>query len=125
MRQQLIEALMYPRLLLQQLIDDHQIHHDNKPDSTDIPRRRWPVELREWEGRMDEFTNLDRKTDEILSHNLREGIKFVEALHSHLRHDETTSTFEYCNWIRNAEHLLEEMEHHLPHVEAAALHAEH
>ena len=27
MRQQLIEALMYPRLLLQQLIDDHNYHH--------------------------------------------------------------------------------------------------
>ena len=28
---------------------------------------------------------------------------------------------ETCNWIRNAEHLTEESEHHLPHVEPAVV----
>ena len=34
MRQQLIEALMYPRLLLQQLIEDHNYHHKNMFEAT-------------------------------------------------------------------------------------------
>jgi len=34
MRQQLIEALMYPRLLLQQVIEDHNYHHKNMFEAT-------------------------------------------------------------------------------------------
>jgi hypothetical protein len=74
---------------------------------------------------MQDFKKFDDMTTDVLSASLREGIKFVEALHKHLRHDETTCTCETCNWIRNAEHLTEEVEHHLPHVDAAAVHPEH
>ncbi len=34
MRQQLIEALMYPRLLLKQVIEDHNYHHKNMFEAT-------------------------------------------------------------------------------------------
>ncbi|MDJ0905778.1 MAG: hypothetical protein QNI96_07145 [Woeseiaceae bacterium] len=125
MRQQLIEALIYPRLLLQQVIDDHNYHHKNMFEATGERCNHCTGEGCGWDTCMQDFRHFDDMTDEELSVSLREGIKFVEALHKHLRHDETTSTFEYCNWIRNAEHLLEEMEHHLPHVEAAAAHPEH
>ena len=125
MRQQLIEALIYPRLLLQQVIDDHNYHHKNMFEATGERCNHCTGEGCGWDTCMQDFRHFDDMTDEELSVSLREGIKFVEALHKHLRHDETTSTFEYCNWIRNAEHLLEEMEHHLPHVEAAAVHPEH
>jgi hypothetical protein len=74
---------------------------------------------------MQDFRHFDDMTDEVLSASLREGIKFVEALHKHLRHDETTCTCETCSWIRNAEHLTEEFEHHLPHAEPDLHHHEH
>jgi hypothetical protein len=115
---------MYPRLLLQQLIDDHNYHHKNMFEATGERCNHCTGEGCGWETCMQDFRHFDDMTDEVLSVSLREGIKFVEALHKHLRHDETTCTCETCNWIRNAEHLTEEVEHHLPHVEAAATHPE-
>jgi hypothetical protein len=70
---------------------------------------------------LQDFRHFEDKSDEILSATLREGIKLVEALFNELHHDETTCTCETCNWIRNAEHLTEECEHHLPHVDPAAI----
>ena len=125
MRQQLIEALMYPRLLLQQLIDDHNYHHKNMFEATGERCNHCTGEGCGWETCMQDFRHFDDMSTEVLSVSLREGIKFVEARLKHLRHDETTCTCETCNWIRNAEHLTEEVEHHLPHVEAAAAHPEH
>ena len=125
MRQQLIEALMYPRLLLQQLIDDHNYHHTNMFEATGERCHHCTGEGCGWETCMQDFRHFDDMTTEVLSVSLREGIRFVESLHKHLRHDETTCTCETCNWIRNAEHLTEEVEHHLPHVEPAAVHPDH
>ena len=74
-----------------------------------------------WDKCLEDFRHFDDKSDDYLAESLREGIKLVEALHRKLRHDETTCTCETCGWIRNAEHLTEEYEHHLPHVEPAIL----
>ena len=73
---------------------------------------------------MEDFQHLREQSEEELALKLREGINVVERLHNHLRHDENTCTCETCIWIRNAEHLLEESEHHLPHFEPAAFHPE-
>ncbi|MDH3849060.1 MAG: hypothetical protein OEV05_14835, partial [Gammaproteobacteria bacterium] len=78
-----------------------------------------------WDKCLEDFVHRDDKTTEELADSLREGVKLVEALHSELRHDETTCTCETCSWIRNAEHLTEEFEHHLPHVEPDLHHHEH
>jgi hypothetical protein len=95
MRRQLIEALTYPGILVRQLIEEENYPHKSFFET------------------------------EELADSLREGVKLVEALHSELRHDETTCTCETCSWIRNAEHLTEEFEHHLPHVEPDLHHHEH
>ena len=81
MRQQLIEALMYPRLLLQQLIEDHNYHHKNMFEATGERCNHCTGEGCGWETCMQDFRNIDDMTTEILSASLREGIKFVEALH--------------------------------------------
>ena len=73
----------------------------------------------EWEHCLQDFRDIGEETMESLSVSLREGIRLVEALHSELRHDETTCACATCIWIRNAEHLAEECAHHLPHVEPA------
>ena len=57
------------------------------------------------------------RVDTLVIDMEKEAIKLVEALHRKLRHDETTCTCETCSWIRNAEHLTEEAEHQLPHVD--------
>ena len=120
MRRQLIEALIYPRLLVQRLIEEGNFPHESLFDATGERCNHCDSEMEcNWVNCMRDFRNFDKKTTETLSVSLREGIKLVEALHNELRHDETTCTCETCNWIRNAEHLTEECEHHLPHVDPA------
>ena len=120
MRRQLIEALTYPRLLVQRLIEEGNCPHESLFDATGERCNHCDSEKEcSWVNCMRDFRKFDKKTTETLSVSLREGIKLVEALHNELRHDETTCTCETCNWIRNAEHLTEECEHHLPHVDPA------
>jgi len=120
MRRQLIEALTYPRLLVLRLIEEGNFPHESLFAATGERCNHCDTTKEcNWVNCMRDFRNFDEKTTETLSVSLREGIKLVEALHNELRHDETTCTCETCNWIRNAEHLTEECEHHLPHVNPA------
>ena len=122
MRQQLIEALTFPKLLVQELIEEGNFPHQNLYAA--IGERCNHCDLTgecTWQHCLQDFRELDGVSTEMLSASLREGIKLVESLHNELRHDETTCTCETCIWIRNAEHLTEECEHHLPHVEPAVL----
>ena len=79
MRQQLIEALMYPRLLLKQVIEDHNYHHKNMFEATGERCNHCTGEGCGWETCMQDFKKIDDMTTETLSVSLREGINFVEA----------------------------------------------
>ena len=120
MRHQLIEALTFPKLLVQELIEEGNFPHQNLYAATG--ERCNHCDLTgdcTWQHCLQDFREVNNVPTEMLSASLREGIKLVESLHSELRHDETTCTCETCIWIRNAERLTEECEHHLPHVEPA------
>jgi len=120
MRRQLIEALSYPGLLVRQLIEEGNYPHTSFFAATGLRCHACDgTGSCFWDKCLGDFTRREDKTDAELTDSLREGIRLVEALHSELRHDETTCRCETCNWIRNAEHLAEECEHHLPHVEPA------
>ena len=118
MRQQLIEALLYPRKLLEELILDGNYVKKNMFEATG-ERCAHCTETEEcgWDQCREDFKKLNEASAESLSVSLREGILFVESLHKDLRHDETTCICETCVWIRKAEHLTEEAEHQLPHVD--------
>ena len=122
MRHQLIEALTYPRLLVMELIEEGNFEHESLFAATGERCHHCDATGEcGWVNCLQDFREFEKRTTESLSASLREGIKLVEALHSKLRHDETTCTCETCNWIRNAEHLTEECEHHLPHVDPAII----
>jgi hypothetical protein len=118
MRQQLIEALLYPRKMLEELIEVGNYAQKNMFEATG--ERCHHCEGTgdcSWDHCLEDFQKLNEAPDAVLTASLREGIRLVESMHRHLRHDETTCTCETCNWIRNAEHLTEEAEHKLPHVD--------
>ena len=118
MRHQLIEALLYPRKMLEELIEDGNYKHKNLFEATGERCHHCDGSGNcSWEHCVEDFQKLNEASEAALSASLREGIRFVESLHKHLRHNETTCTCETCSWIRNAEHLTEEAEHHLPHVD--------
>ena len=121
MRHQLIEALTYPKLLVRQLIEEENFHHKNLFEAIGERCNHCESDDCGWEHCLQDFRQFDDMSTDELSVSLREGIRLVESLHSKLRHDETTCTCQTCNWIRNAEHLTEECEHHLPHVDPATL----
>ena len=121
MRHQLIEALTYPKLLVRQLIEEGNFQHKNLFEAIGERCNHCESDDCGWEHCLQDFRELDQMSTEEMSVSLREGIRLVESLHSKLRHDETTCTCETCSWIRNAEHLTEECEHHLPHVEPASI----
>ncbi len=118
MRQQLIEALLYPRKMVEELIDDGNYKHKNMFEATGERCKHCDGSGNcGWDHCLEDFQKLNEVPEAVLSASLREGIRFVESTHKHLRHDETTCTCETCNWIRNAVRLTEEAEHHLPHVD--------
>jgi hypothetical protein len=121
MRQQLIEALTYPRLLIRNLIDEHNYQHKNLFEATGERCNHCEGQDCGWETCFQDFRKFEEMPIDALAASLREGIRLVESLYSELHHDETTCTCETCNWVRNAEHLTEECEHHLPHVEPAVI----
>ncbi len=122
MRRQLMEALAYPSLLVRQLMEGGNYPHASLFEATGKRCHKCDESsVCGWDKCLADFRQFDNKSTQYLSESLREGLKLVEALHSELRHDATTCTCETCCWIRNAEHLIEESEHHLPHVEPAVL----
>jgi hypothetical protein len=126
MRRLLIEALTYPGILVRQLIEAGNYPHASFYAATGERCHNCDgTSDCGWDKCLEDFVHRDDKTTDELGESLREGIKLVETLHSKLMHDETTCTCETCIWIRNAEHLTEEIEHHLPHVEPDLHHYVH
>ncbi len=122
MRQQLIEALSYPAILVRQFRESGSYPGKSLFEVTGERCHRCEADGEcVWDRCLKDFRHFEEESDQFLAETLREGIKLVEALHSELRHDETTCHCETCIWIRNAEHLVEESEHHLPHAEPAVV----
>jgi hypothetical protein len=108
MRRQLIEALRYPKLLVQKQIEERNCPHDGQFDTT--VERCHHCELgREchWVTCLNEFDDFDGKANHTINASLRYGIKVVEQLHGELRHDETSCKCEACIWIRESQSLTE------------------
>ena len=120
MRDQLIEAVSYPAILVKQLVADGSYPYKSLYEATGERCHKCKADGEcSWDSCLQDFRKFEDRSEQFLAETLREGIKLVEALHSELRHDETTCRCETCTWIRNAEHLVEESEHHLPNVDPA------
>jgi len=114
MRQELIEALTYPRLLVQKLVDARDCPHDNLFEATSERCHQCDINQKcHWVSCLNDFSNFEDIADHTINASLRYGIKLVETLHSELRHNETTCTCEPCAWVRDAQRLTEEYDAHL------------
>lgn len=114
MRHELIEALTYPRLLVQKLIDERDCPHGNLFEATSERCHQCEINREcHWVSCLNDFSNFEDKEDHTINASLRYGIKLVESLHSELHHDETLCTCEPCSWVRDAQRLTEEFEQHL------------
>ena len=108
MRRQLIEALSYPKLLVERQIEERNCPHDGQFDSTDERCHHCDIDREcHWVTCLNEFGDFDGKANHTINASLRYGIKLVEELHSELRHDETICECEACLWIRASQSLTE------------------
>ena len=114
MRQQLIEALSYPRLLVQRIIDGRDCPHDSLFQATSDRCHECDINSEcHWVNCLNEFENFADKPTYTINASLRYGVKLVESLHGELRHDESTCTCEACTWVRHAQRLIVEFEENL------------
>ena len=114
MRRQLIEALTYPRLLVQKIIDERDCAHDSLFEATSERCHQCDINREcHWVCCLDDFSDFADKPTYTINASLRYGIKLVESLHSELRHDETLCTCEACCWVRDAQRLTEAFEENL------------
>lgn len=111
MRQQLIEALTYPRLLVLKIIEVQDCSHDSLFDVTSERCHQCDLNRQcHWVRCLNEFADFQDKPAYTINASLRYGINLVESLHSELRHDESVCTCEPCSWVRDAQRLTEEFE---------------
>jgi hypothetical protein len=114
MRHQLIEALTYPRLLVQKIIEERDCPHGNLFHATSECCHQCDVNKEcHWVNCLDEFSDFADKPEYTINASLRYGIKLVESLHGKLHHDETVCTCEASSWVRDAQRLSEEFEEKL------------
>jgi len=114
MRHQLIEAPTYPRLLVQDLIDERDCPHENLFEETSERCHQCDINNDcQWISCLNDFSDFEDKQDHTINASLRYGIKLVETLHCELRHNESTCTCEPCTWVRDAQRLTEEFDAHL------------
>ena len=73
MRQQLIEALTYPRLLIKKLIEEHNYQHDNMFEATGERCHHCTGEDCGWETCFQDFRKFEEMPIETLAASLREG----------------------------------------------------
>lgn len=111
MRQQMIEALTYPRLLVLKSIEDRDCPHNSLFEA--LEERCFQCEIDKechWVRCLNDFADFADKPDYTINASLRYSIGLVESMHNELHHDETLCTCEACSWIRHARHLTEEFE---------------
>lgn len=111
MRRQMIEALTYPRLLVQKIIEERDCPHDNQFEATSERCHRCDIGREcHWVSCLDEFTDFADEPAYTINASLSYGIKLVESLRSEPHHAASLCTCETCCWVREAQRLTEEFE---------------
>lgn len=111
MRREMIEALCYPRLLVQRFIDSNDCPHENLFEATS--ERCHHCDLTQpchWVRCLNEFSDFTETPTYTINASLRYAIRLVESLHRELHHDETLCHCEPCTWVRSTQRLVETYE---------------
>lgn len=115
MRQQLIEALEYPRQLVLDLIDERRCPYQHHFDPSEDRCRECTINGEcHWVTWLDDLRDVRDTPTHTLSASLRYGIKLVRDLFGESPHEEIICACESCEWIRGSQRLIEEFDASLP-----------
>jgi hypothetical protein len=107
-RAQIVEALDYPRRLMQGSIELDRCTHAGHYAHRDPACRTCEHGLEcEWLSGHDEMVDLERKSLEALADALEVCFSFVDARVTLDGHDSARCRCEACSWLRDAERLLD------------------
>jgi hypothetical protein len=108
MRRQLIEALSYPKLLIQEIIREQDCPHDSLFEATDDRCHHCDIGREcHWVNCLEDFDNFEGKATHTVNASLRYGIKLVGQLKREMRDHESMCNCEACTWVRDAQSLTE------------------
>ena len=111
MREKLIEALTYPRLLVLKTIEDRDCPQGALFEAS--KERCFQCEMNKechWVSCLNDFADFADKPTYTINASLRYAIGVAESLHNDIEHDRTTCTCEFCSWVRDAQQLTEAFE---------------
>jgi hypothetical protein len=114
MRQQLIEALSYPRQLVLDMIEERDCPHASLFEVTN--ERCQQCELNKechWVRCLNDFSDFEGKPAYTVNASVRYGIKLVQSLTEDPGHQRDACTCESCSWLRDAERLTQAFEQQL------------
>ena len=110
-RQRIIEALTYPRMLMTGQLDDQDcplnFYYDHDHDSCRFCDRG---EQCHWLNRNDEFSMLAKKPMDALIRTFEFSVDFIDAHVTRNNHNPRRCACASCMWLRDARHLVKEFE---------------
>ena len=110
MKQRIIEALAYPRVLVRNQIDPSECSHNGHFNTMDGECQDCYHNAEcEWLHSNDEFVALQSKSAEELEGALEFAIGFVDALCTRRGHQTRTCGCEACIWLRDTEQLFNDL----------------
>ena len=111
MRREMIEALSYPRLLIEKFIEANDCPYENLFEATSERCHRCDIKQScHWVQCLNDFSDFRETPTYTINASLRYAVRLVESLHDELHHDETLCTCEACTWVRNSQRLIEAFE---------------
>ena len=115
MRQRLIEALTYPRMLVSDIIGSRGCPNGERFESECESCRNCVINGQcHWVSWLQDCGNLRDRPAHTLNASLRYGIRLVREFRDGGSHDEIACGCESCAWIRLSERLVAEFESTLP-----------
>ena len=111
MRQRIIEALTYPRMLMTGHLDERDCPLNFYFDGADdICRYCDQGEQCLWLNRNDEFSILARKPLDALIRTFEFSVDYVDAHVTRNSHNTRRCACDSCMWLRDARHLVREVQ---------------
>jgi hypothetical protein len=111
LRQRIIEALTYPRMLMTGHLGEQDcplnLYFDDEHESC---RYCDNGEQCHWLNRNDEFSMLARKPMDALIRTFEFSVDYVDAHVTQNHHNARRCACESCTWLRDARHLVREFQ---------------
>jgi hypothetical protein len=109
MKEEIIQALNFPRVFIHDAIDDEACPHNGHFAHNDPGCQHCTVmEDCSWLSRNDACVSLTKKPVEVLASELEFAMDYIQAQLSYWYHNPATCSCSACSWLRNAQSVYDQ-----------------